>query len=185
MYALVDIETTGGHASAHGITEIAILLHNGKEVIQRYETLINPGRLIPFHIQTLTGITNEMVSNVSYFEEVAGEIYELLQGHIFVAHHVNFDYSFLKHHLSLAGYQLNCVKLCTVRLARKVFPGFPSYSLGKLCKQLEIEIYNRHRAGGDVAATAHLFNLILANDQEDYIQQALKKGQKSKYCLLI
>ena len=180
MYAIVDIETTGGHASANGITEIAIVIHNGKEVVQQYQTLINPGVFIPIYITALTGISNEMVESAPSFKQVASEIYTLLKDRIFVAHNVNFDYSFINHHLSLAGYQLQCKKLCTVRLGRKIVPGLLSYSLGKLCKCLDIEIKDRHRAGGDAQATAELFSLLLQKDTEGHILQSLNRNSKEQ-----
>ncbi|RYD72703.1 MAG: DNA polymerase III subunit epsilon, partial [Sphingobacteriales bacterium] len=99
MYAIVDIETTGGFASGNGITEIAICIHNGEKVVDRYHTLINPNQKIPVYITALTGISNAMVASAPTFEEVAAEIYAYLQDAIFVAHNVNFDYSFIKHHL--------------------------------------------------------------------------------------
>jgi len=178
MYAIVDIETTGGYANANGITEVAILIHDGKEVVQRYTTLINPGVPIPVYISALTGISNEMVRSAPAFRDVAAEIFSLIHDKIFIAHNVNFDYSFLRHHLAYAGFDLNCKKLCTVRLSRKIFKGLPSYSLGKLCRSLEIENDARHRAMGDAAATAILFSMLLERDTENHIAASLK--QKSK-----
>ena len=178
MYAIVDIETTGGHASANGITEIAICIHNGKKIVERYSTLINPHKEIPVYITALTGISNEMVEGSPSFEEVADDIYHLLNGKIFVAHNVNFDYSFVRHHLAAAGYELQCSKLCTIRLGRKIFPGLPSYSLGKFCQRLGIENDSRHRAMGDAEATSKLFSLLLQNDKANHVGAALK--QKSK-----
>ena len=180
MYAIVDIETTGGHASANGITEIAICIHNGKKVIERYSTLVNPRRNIPIYISALTGISNEMVQDAPPFEDVAHDIYHLLNGKIFVAHNVNFDHSFLRYHLAAAGYELQCGKLCTVRLGRKILPGYPSYSLGKLCKQLGIANESRHRAAGDAEATALLFSLLLNKDKDNHITQALKQHSKEQ-----
>lgn len=180
MYAIVDIETTGGHASANGITEIAIVLHDGEKVTRRYETLINPQKNIPIYISALTGISNEMVAKAPLFAEVAAEIFSLLHNRIFIAHNVNFDYSFLKYHLAACGYELNCKKLCTVRLSRKVFPGLISYSLGKLCKQLNIDLSNHHRAGGDADATSRLFAMVLANDKDSYINQFLNRNSKEQ-----
>jgi DNA polymerase-3 subunit epsilon len=180
MYAIVDIETTGGHASANGITEIAICIHDGNEVVQRYETLINPGKDIPVYIQALTGISNEMVQQAPTFKEVAYDIYHLLHGQIFVAHNVNFDHSFVKYHLAAAGYDLQCNKLCTVRLSRKILPGMPSYSLGKLCHHIGIGNQARHRAAGDADATAELFTMLLNSDKENHITEALKQRSKEK-----
>ena len=180
MYAIVDIETTGGHASANGITEVAICIHDGDKVVRRYETLVNPGRDIPVYIRALTGISNEMVADAPYFGKVAYEIYELLHDKIFVAHNVNFDYSFLKYHLAAAGYDLQCNKLCTVRLSRKILPGMLSYSLGKLCAHLSISNNARHRAAGDAEATAILFTLLVNSDNDKHIQQALKQRSREQ-----
>ncbi|MGN6641319.1 MAG: exonuclease domain-containing protein [Mucilaginibacter sp.] len=180
MYAIVDIETTGGHASANGITEVAICVYDGKRITQRYSTLVNPKRNIPVYIRALTGITNEMVQDAPVFEDVAADIYHLLHGNIFVAHNVNFDYSFIKYHLAASGYDLQCNKLCTVRLGRKIMPGLPSYSLGKLCHYLGIENESRHRAMGDAEATTTLFSLLLEKDTENHIQQALKHRSKEQ-----
>ncbi len=181
MYAIVDIETTGGHASGCGITEIAIVLHNGTAIEGKYHTLINPGQPIPRYIMALTGISNEMVYDAPRFEAVAGNIFNLLNGRIFVAHNVNFDYSFVKHHLAVSGFELDSKKLCTVRLSRKVFPGFASYSLGNLCRELQVTINNRHRALGDVLATAEVFEMLLTHDEEGIIHKMLKGRNKEQY----
>lgn len=180
MYAIVDIETTGGYASNNDITELCIVLHDGKQVTDRYETLFKPRVSIPYYIQSLTGITHKMVAGAPSFDEVASKIHSLLDGKVFIAHNVNFDYSFLKHHLSQAGYELNCRKLCTVRLTKKVFPGLPSYSLGNLCRHFGIPIINRHRAGGDTEATVRLFEEILKNEGHVHITEFLKKGSREQ-----
>ena len=177
-YAIVDIETTGGHASGNGITEIAIHIHDGKSVIRRYETLINPKQPIPYFITGLTGINDAMVANAPQFSDIAAEVFELLNSNVFVAHNVNFDYSFVKHALANCGYQLDLKKLCTVRLSRKIFPGLASYSLGKICPYLGINIENRHRAGGDTEATGKLFELLLANDAAGHIPGFQKRNSK-------
>ncbi|SFA58762.1 DNA polymerase-3 subunit epsilon [Pedobacter suwonensis] len=180
LYAVVDIETTGGHASANGITEVAINIHDGNEIVESYTTLINPRQPIPAHITALTGIDDDMLMDAPTFDEVALQIYQLLSNKVFVAHNVNFDYSFLKHHLAASGYGLQCKKLCTVRLSRKLIPGKSSYSLGKLCTALQIPIQNRHRAAGDADATSILFNLLLEYDREGVIAEMLKKTSKEQ-----
>ncbi len=181
MYAIVDIETTGGYASANGITEIAIYVHDGKRITKHFETLINPLQLIPRYITALTGIDNTMIEDAPTFNEVAETVFEILENNIFIAHNVNFDYSFLKHQLKTAGYDLTTKKLCTVRLGRKVFPGLPSYSLGNLCRSLEINIDNRHRAGGDAKATVKLFEQYLANGGQIHIDQMLKRSSGDQW----
>jgi DNA polymerase III subunit epsilon len=180
IFSIVDIETTGGHPSANAIIEIAIIKFDGQEIIDQYQQLINPGREIPYFITALTGIDNDMVADAPSFAEVASSISKFLEGSIFVAHNVNFDYSFVKHQLNLAGYEFNAEKLCTVRLARKLLPGYPSYSLGKICKQLGIENEAAHRAYGDAAATVELFKRILANDEDQFIAKSLKRNSKEQ-----
>ena len=181
MYAIVDIETTGGHAAGSGITEVAIYIHDGNKVTQSFKTLINPERNIPIYITALTGINNAMVASAPVFKEVADEIFELLSGNIFIAHNVNFDYSFIKHHLKSAGYELNVKKLCTVRLSRKVFMGLASYSLGNLCRSLHIEIEDRHRADGDARATVILFDKLLQAGAQLHIDAMLKKSSSEQW----
>lgn len=179
-YAIVDIETTGGNASHSRITEIAILIHDGEKVIERWETLINPEKEIPPAIFALTGITNEMVSDAPIFEMISDTVFEMLSNRIFVAHNVNFDYSFIRHELEKAGIKWTAKKLCTVRAARKIKPGLPSYSLGRLCKSLEIDLENRHRAGGDADATAILFSNLLAWDSEHEIDKMIQKTSQDQ-----
>ncbi|SEI39222.1 DNA polymerase-3 subunit epsilon [Dyadobacter koreensis] len=181
FYAVVDIETTGGFASGSGITEIAILIHDGNAVIEHYETLINPQKPIPLSIQVLTGINDQMVEDAPLFSEVAAKIHQLLSGCVFIAHNVNFDYSFVKHHLSLAGFSFDAPRLCTVRMSRQIKPGLKSYSLGKLCDALGIKIENRHRAGGDAQATAILFSRLLSWDLEGHIPAMLKRNSKDQH----
>jgi len=180
MYAIVDIETTGSYAAANGITEICIQVFDGEKVVEIFETLINPGQPIPRHIQAMTGITDEMVKDAPPFEAVAEKVFSYLDDKIFIAHNVNFDYSFIKGHLKESGYDLKDKKLCTVRLARKIFPGLPSYSLGNLCHSLGITINNRHRAGGDTEATVSLFRLLQQHDKEDHIRKSLLRNSKEQ-----
>lgn len=173
-YAIVDIETTGANASHACIIEIAIRLYDGSHVVDCFDSLIRPDRNIPPHITALTGIDYDMVCDAPAFEQVAGEIFSLLDGRIFVAHHVQFDYSFLRRHLEEAGYAYAAKTLCTARLARKIKPGLPSYSLGNLCHAWDIPIKNRHRAGGDADATVMLFSKLLASDTAGVIPGILK-----------
>jgi DNA polymerase-3 subunit epsilon len=174
-YAIVDIETTGGNASGSRITEIAIIIHDGTNVLDRYETLVNPEQDIPTSIFGLTGINNEMVAYAPIFDDISEKVLEMLTDRIFVAHNVNFDYSFVHHQLEQAGFKWTARKLCTVRAARKIKPGLGSYSLGNLCNSLNISLENRHRAGGDADATALLFSLLLEWDDAGEIDKMIKK----------
>ncbi len=181
MYAIVDIETTGGYAANNAITELAIVLHDGNREVKRYETLVRPDQSIPRYIQVLTGITDDMVADAPSFGEIAPFIHEWLKDAVFVAHNVNFDYSFLKHQLTACGLDLNTPKLCTVRLSRKTFPGIPSYSLGNICQYLGISNASRHRAGGDADATVQLFEKILKAGGLEHIRVMLKGKNKEQY----
>ena len=180
QFAIVDIETTGGFPEQHGITEIAIVLHNGSEIEGKYETLVNPHQPIPPFIANMTGISDAMAATAPSFEEVAPKIYNLLKDRVFVAHNVNFDFSFVKHHLQQAGFHLQTQKLCTIRLSRKVFPGFRKYGLGHLCRELGIQIENRHRAGGDALATTEVLDMVLRNNGAMVISEMLKKENKNQ-----
>lgn len=177
-YAVVDIETTGGSAKLHAITEIAIIQMEDDVVVDRYETLINPNMPIPPKIAALTGISNEMVANAPAFHEVAKEIWTRTHEHVFVAHNVNFDYHFIREQFSRLGAIWRPKRLCTVRLSRKVFPSFYSYSLGKIAEQLGEKIESRHRAMGDAQFTAKLFQRILMNDTQDIITFSLNQRSK-------
>ena len=176
MYAIVDIETTGGYAANHRITEIAIYYHDGLQVTDTFHTLVNPGRNIPYYITGLTGINSEMVFSAPTFRDIAEDIHKRLNGKVFVAHNAHFDYSFLKKEFEQAGIQWQSKKLCTVRLSRKIIPGLRSYSLGSLAESLGIHITNRHRAGGDAAATVKIFDQLLQRDRDNHILKALKKN---------
>lgn len=161
QYCIVDIETTGGQRGRHKMTEIAIVRFDGEKIVDRFESLINPEMSIPYHITRLTGITNEMVADAPKFYEVAKQIVEMTKDSIFVAHNVFFDYNFIQAEFRELGYTFKAPKMCTVRLARKIFPGHKSYSLGNICQDLGIEIKARHRAMGDAEATTELFKQMI------------------------
>ncbi len=164
MYAIIDIETTGGNPREDKITEIAVLLHDGQRIVREFSTLVNPECRIPYNIRALTGITNEMVADAPKFFEIARELVELTQDAIFVAHNVAFDYGFVRSEFRRLGFDYKRDQLCTVKLSRKLIPGHRSYSLGRICEELNIAINRRHRAMGDAVATAGLFDLLLTID---------------------
>ena len=181
LYAITDIETTGSFAAGNSITEIAICVHNGKEIIREYQSLVNPGTKLPPFIVGLTGITDEMLENAPTFAEVAEEIMEVFGDAIFVAHNVNFDYSFIKAEMNALGYDWKPRKVCTVRLARKAFPGFKSYGLGNLCHSLGIKNEAAHRAMGDTHATVKVFERILKTLPEKEIEKMIPRGNAEAF----
>ena len=161
MYVIVDIETTGGNAKNGKITEIAIYKHDGEKLIDEFVSLVNPECYIPPYITGLTGITNEMVENSPTFYQIAKQIVEICDGATFVAHNAAFDYGFIQAEFKALGFDFVKETICTVKLSRKLLPGYDSYSLGNLCQELGISISARHRAAGDAFATVALFELLI------------------------
>ena len=163
IYVVVDVETTGGHAGAHRMTEIgAVKVQNGK-IIDEFQTLLNPQRSIPSFITKLTGITNDMVKDAPLFEQIAEDFSEFLGDAIFAAHNVNFDYGFIKAEYERVGIRFRAPKICTCRSMRKYYPGYKSYGLKNLCAQFHISLDSHHRALCDARAAAQL--LFLVNDK--------------------
>ncbi|MFM2394850.1 MAG: hypothetical protein RLZZ546_2833 [Bacteroidota bacterium] len=177
-YAIVDIETTGGMAKRDRIIEIAVVIHDGRQVIDQFSSLINPQRSIPFEITRITGINDEMVKNAPKFFEVAKQFVLLTQDTIFVAHNVNFDYSFIKEEYDRLGYTFSKKLLCTVKLSRKSFPGLISYSLGNLIRHFGISVNARHRALDDALATAEIFGYIVSRSDQNDLKIFINKGIK-------
>jgi DNA polymerase-3 subunit epsilon len=160
IYAVVDIETTGGRKNGNSITEIAVVKVQNSQVISEWSSLVNPRTRIPPYITHLTGITNQMVAQAPLFEQIADELAGQLSDAIFVAHNVSFDYGFIKSAYNNMGRTFRKAKFCTVINSRKTFPGLPSYSLGNLTQHFDIDLDNHHRALSDARATADLLLLI-------------------------
>lgn len=176
MYAIVDIETTGGKYNEEGVTEIAIYKHDGEQIVDQFISLVNPERPIQAFVVGLTGINNEMLRQAPKFYEVAKRIIEITQDCVLVAHNAKFDYRILRLEYKRLGYSYERNTLCSLELSKKLIPDLPSYSLGKLVKSLGIPITNRHRASGDALATVKLFELLL---QKDANKEIVKKAVRS------
>lgn len=169
MYAVVDIETTGGKYNEEGITEIAIHKFDGHQIVDSFISLVNPERNIQPFVVNLTGINNQMLRNAPKFYEVAKRIIEITDNCIIVAHNSKFDYRILRTEFKRLGYVYERESLCTVELSKKLIPDLDSYKLGKLCRTLGIPVTDRHRANGDAIATTKLFQLLLDKDIEKEI----------------
>ncbi len=179
MYAIIDIETTGGKFNEEGITEIAIYKFNGHEIVDQFISLVNPEKAIQPFVVNLTGINNKMLINAPKFFEVAKRIVEITEDCIFVAHNTSFDYRILSTEFRRLGFDYKRETLCTVELSKKLIPDMPSYSLGKLVRALGIPVTDRHRASGDALATVKLFKLLLNKDtNKTIITEALKTKPK-------
>ncbi len=175
MYAILDIETTGGQYNQEGITEIAIYKFDGEKVVDQFISLVNPEIDIQPFVVKLTGINNAMLRLAPKFYEVAKRILEITQDCIIVAHNTDFDYRVIRTEFRRLGYDFQRNTLCTVELSQKLLPDMPSYSLGKLVRSLGIPIADRHRASGDATATVKLFQLLLSKDSHKEILTSLIK----------
>ncbi|MGB0376699.1 MAG: PolC-type DNA polymerase III, partial [Flavobacteriaceae bacterium] len=148
MYAVLDIETTGGKFDEEGITEIAIYRYDGTQVVDQFSSLVNPERPIQPFVSKLTGIHSKMLQNAPRFFEVAKRIIEITTDCIIVAHNTEFDYRILRTEFKRLGYTFERKSLCTVKLSHELIPDAESYKLGKLVRSLGIPISDRHRAQG-------------------------------------
>lgn len=176
IYTVIDVETTG---SGNKMTEISIFRYENDMLIDEFTSLINPEQFIPDYITALTGIDDAMVAKAPTFSEIAQTVLAITQDAIFIAHNVNFDYNIIRNEFKAIGINFNRKKLCTVRLSRNLIPGYKSYSLGKLCKELDIPIIGRHRARGDAEATVILFKQLLNQpNAKEVIASFLKKTSK-------
>jgi len=181
MYAILDIETTGGKYNEEGITEIAIYRFDGRKIVDQFISLVNPEKKIQPFVVNLTGINNEMLRTAPKFYEVAKRIIEITDGCILVAHNANFDSRILTTEFDRLGFPFEKDTLCTVELAKKLIPDLPSYSLGKLVRSLGIPLSDRHRAQGDAKATVNLFKLLLTKDtSKEIITKSIKKDPKKQ-----
>ncbi|MBW3519073.1 exonuclease domain-containing protein [Flavobacterium sp. NKUCC04_CG] len=176
MYAILDIETTGGQFNEEGITEIAIYRFDGTQVVDQFISLVNPEIEIQPFVVKLTGINNAMLRSAPKFYEVAKRILEITQDCVVVAHNAEFDYRILRTEFRRLGYDFRRPTLCTVELSKKLILEQQSYSLGKLVRSLGIPIADRHRANGDAIATLKLFQLLLSKDLEKNILTEMIKS---------
>jgi DNA polymerase-3 subunit epsilon len=180
MYAILDIETTGGQFNEEGITEIAIYKFDGHEIVDQFISLINPEIPIQPFVVKLTGINNDMLRSAPKFFEVAKRIIEMTNNCVLVAHNASFDYRILRTEFRRLGYDFNIKTLCTVELSQRLLPEQPSHSLGKLVRALGIPMADRHRASGDAMATVKLFKMLLDKDLEKTITTELIKFEVIK-----
>lgn len=175
MFCIVDIETTGGRYNDDRITEIAIIVHDGKKIVEEFTSLVNPCKPIQPFVVSLTGISDEMVKDAPVFGDIAQKVLSLTEDRVFVAHNVNFDYGLIRREFNKIGISFQRKHLCTVKLSRKVMPGYKSYSLGNICKDLNIPNSNRHRAYGDALATTLLLEKIMSNDKNEIVSSLIEE----------
>jgi DNA polymerase-3 subunit epsilon len=172
--AIVDVETTGAHPAWDRVTEIAVVEVAQGEVVSEWSTLVNPGTSIPSAIQALTGITNDMVEDAPAFEDLAPEIFERLQGRVFVAHNARFDYGFLRHEFERAGLRFQAKTLCTVKLSRRLYPQHARHNLDSLIERHQLICSARHRALGDAQAVLQFLRVAAEQHGAELVESATR-----------
>ncbi|MGB1972176.1 MAG: exonuclease domain-containing protein, partial [Flavobacteriaceae bacterium] len=181
MYAIVDVETTGGKYNEEGITEIAIYRFDGHQIVDQFSSLVNPLKEIQPFVQRLTGINSKMLKNAPKFFEIAKRIVEITEDAVLVAHNAEFDYRIIQTEFRRLGFDFERQSLCTVDLSQKLIPNAPSFKLGQLVRSLGIPISDVHRAHGDAIATVELFKVLLEKDsKKEIISTHIKLRQKKK-----
>ena len=171
--AFVDLETTGATASLDRITEIGIILVD-ESGVQEWSSLVNPETRISGFTESLSGISNEMVANEPRFCDLANRVYKMLEGRILVAHNARFDYAFLKQSFMREGIDFSAKTLCTVKLSRRLYPGYSKHNLDTLIERHGLKVSGRHRALADAQLIHQFWEKIQATIPQETIQSALK-----------
>lgn len=172
-FAVLDIETTGLYHQGHGITEVSVVHVEGNKIELGFHRLLDPERGIPKAITNLTGIDENMIQESPTIKHFLADIQDALEGRVFVAHNVNFDYQFLKSAFESSGWTFRHKRFCTLRYARKLLPDLRSHKLSMLCRHFRIENTAKHRAHGDALATAHLLRELVKLDEGGRVMQKL------------
>lgn len=163
----LDIETTGMGPAQSRITEIGALRVENNKVVGTYSQLINPEQPIPSFITRMTGISNDMVWEAPTFKGIADDLELFLSDAIFIAHNVNFDYSFLQAEFARIGGRFSMDRMCSARLSRKLYPQYRSHKLDMIIERLGVDVLNRHRALDDAEVIWKFYQAELARLGQD------------------
>jgi len=178
-FAIIDIETSGGKPKDTRIIEIAIIIYDGNQIIETYETLVNPETKIDWFVQKLTGIKDKDVANAPKFFEIAEKVLQLLENRTFVAHNISFDYPIVRNEYKRLGLDLRLPHMCTIESSKVLIPGLESYGLKNLSKHLQVGLDNHHRAMDDTLATVKIFEHIY-NLDKNKLEAFIKKDVNPK-----
>jgi DNA polymerase III subunit epsilon len=178
--AFVDLETTGGNPAHHRVIEVGVVAASAGGLEFEWSSLVNPGMWIPYGVQRLTGITDEMVEGAPCFEDIAAQLAARFDGRLFVAHNARFDYGFLREEFRRSGIRFESTVACTVRLSRRVNPGLPRHNLDMLIAYLGLHITRRHRALPDAQALWQFWCDLRARPQREDIDKALEKITRAR-----
>ena len=159
-YCVFDLETTGFSFRTEKITEIGIMKIRNGEIIDTFETFVNPEKPIPLKVQEVTHITDDMVKDAPKIEEILPKVMEFFGDSVLVAHNADFDTGFLRYNCQQLGYKFENTYLDTLALAKNLFPNYKKYKLGVIAENLGIEVLVAHRALDDVDTTVKVFNIM-------------------------
>jgi len=156
-FCVLDVETTGLSPQYNNIIEVGIVRVKNLKIVEKYHSLINPGREIPAFITGFTGISNDDVYDAPFFDDIADDVIEFIGNDVVTGHNLPFDNSFLKREFKYCGREeLKNPNLCTLRVAKRIFPLLKSKSLGAVSSFLKIKNSSYHRALGDAETTAKI-----------------------------
>lgn len=175
----LDLETTGATATRDRITEVGLIEVDGGYFVREWSSLVNPGIPIPSLIQSLTGINDSMVATAPYFEDIARELYEAIDGRMLIAHNARFDYAFLEQEFKRIDQDFSAPVLCTVKLSRKLFPQHARHNLDTLISRHDIDCDARHRALGDARVLWQLAQQWRSDPGEAAMLEAMAKLLKT------
>lgn len=179
LFAIIDFETTGLSAQrGDRITEVAVVLVRNNQIVDKFQSLVNTGRSIPFDIQRLTGITNEMIKNAPLASHVIPKLYEFIRGATLVAHNAAFDKNFLKSEFTYCGINYDDHFICTLLLSRRLYQNTLDKKLQTLADYHNINRHgDAHRALSDALVTAELF-IKIYKDLLDHCSESHLTVQK-------
>ncbi len=174
-FTIVDVETTGGSPYFSRIIEIGLLRVEKGEVVEEFQTLLNPGKPIPEFITKMTGIDDNAVSMAPLFEDVADDLLYKFEDAIFVAHNVMFDYGFIKEEFRRLGYGFSADRLCTVKLSRALFKEYKRHNLSELIERYGFACDNRHRAFDDAKVLWDFMQMIQASVPPAQLEKTMQQ----------
>ena len=160
MYAIIDTETSGGKYNEEKIIEIAIIIYDGKNIIDTFTKLIKPDVKVDYFVQKLTGIKNSDLVDKKTFKDYAKLISNLITNKIIVGHNVEYDYRILKNELESCNIKFSSETICTIKMSKEKYNDLKYYNLNYLCNYFNIKLKNHHRAYDDAFATLELFKIL-------------------------
>ncbi len=172
-FAIVDVETSGANAVFDRVIEIGILRVENGEIVERFNSLVNPGTIISPFIKDITGINNEDLFGAPTFEDISNKVITLLDGAVFVAHNARFDYGFIKNELKRVGFSYNSKCLCTVRLSRRMFPEYTKHDLSSLIERFNFDCLNRHRAYDDAKVLWDFLDQLYKSERKEELEESI------------